>query len=306
MLRDARNNEFDMIARALTLYGSDDSRAESLKESMFQLLCAKQPSIRKQVISVQKDMFVGVIDLTDNSTVPLPVEDIDPIHVVPRARATITSRPRAPVSVEAPTPIDAVAQNVDTSSTTATTDTVSDSIQVCHVCVYLCVCMLFIACMCLFPQCMSDSRFRDRQPFANYECEKLVYVAPSKICTGYGLFAKVNIPSTSVACWYSGKQVMHRLSPDSNTWIANVCSVWGIDSEDITNFSGRWANHSLRNNARIALPDAGVLYCDRTKRHYIYIYTTRAITRGEEITVNYGKEFWTDDGGVSPYYYTYK
>ena len=46
--------------------------------------------------------------------------------------------------------------------------------------------------VCLFSQLMSTPRFRDRQPYVHFECERHVYVVRSHI-SGYGLFGKNNI-----------------------------------------------------------------------------------------------------------------
>jgi len=93
--------------------------------------------------------------------------------------------------------------------------------------------------------------------------------------------------------------------PDSSTWIAHIDDVWGIDAQDELNLSGRWANHSLRNNANITLPNDGLLYDGRIGRFCLLIQTIRDIYQNEEITVNYSRAYWTIDGVLSPYYYTY-
>ena len=92
---------------------------------------------------------------------------------------------------------------------------------------------------------------------------------------------------------------------DSNNWIAHIDEVWGIDAQDGLNYSGRWANHSLANNAKIALPNDGLFYDGRIRRYCILIYTIRDIVRNEEITVYYGRDYWKFNGVLSPYYYTY-
>ena len=42
MLASTRKNEFDMLARSLTLFGADDPRANQLKDQMFALLANRQ------------------------------------------------------------------------------------------------------------------------------------------------------------------------------------------------------------------------------------------------------------------------
>lgn len=157
--------------------------------------------------------------------------------------------------------------------------------------------------MCMCSQLARIPRFSDRQPFAHFHCEKDVYVAKSRI-SGYGLFAKNFIPKDSMACYYSGALVRLAQTPDSNDWVAHVDKVWGIDAQSMHNLSGRWANHSLAHNAKIAMPDAGLHYDGRIKRYCLLIWTLRDIDRNEEITVSYGKGYWTIRGVLSPYYYT--
>ena len=112
------------------------------------------------------------------------------------------------------------------------------------------------------------------------------------------------IPKYSIACYYSGALVKLAQTPDSNDWVAHVDEIWGIDAQSRINLSGRWANHSLANNAKIAMPDAGLHYDGRIKRYCLLIWTLRDIDRGEEITVSYGKGYWTIGGVLSPCYYT--
>ena len=61
---------------------------------------------------------------------------------------------------------------------------------------------------------------------------------------------------------------------------------------------------ALANNAKIALPDAGLYYDGRIKCYCLLIWTLRDIDRNEEITVSYGKGYWTIRGVLSPCYYT--
>ena len=103
-------------------------------------------------------------------------------------------------------------------------------------------------------------------------------MARSKI-SGYGLFAKNDIPRNSIACLYSGDIVRYTDSPDSNHWIASLDSEWGIDAHSSLNYSGRWANHSLAHNARIVLSNEGLFYDGRIKRYCVLIYTIRDISR---------------------------
>ena len=76
MLAATRKNEFDMLARALDLYGPDDPRAgDKLKDKMFELITNRQ-SMCDRISEVKKHRQESTIDLT----VASPSVDIDPIH----------------------------------------------------------------------------------------------------------------------------------------------------------------------------------------------------------------------------------
>ena len=150
---------------------------------------------------------------------------------------------------------------------------------------------------------MSTPRFRDRQPYVHFECERHVYVVRSHI-SGYGLFGKNNIrrnPSHSIVCLYSGKLVRHTEMSDSNsnTWRTHIDRVWGIDVQDEMNLSVRWSNHSLHNNDKIVIPNDGMTgyimtVGGRIKMFCILIQTIRDIDPNEEITLDYCRTYWSD------------
>ena len=112
-----------------------------------------------------------------------------------------------------------------------------------------------------------------------------------------------------------GKLVRHAEIPDSNTWIAHIDKVWGVDVQDEMNLSVRWSNHRLYNNDKIVINNDKIVIPNdgmtgyimtvggRIKMFCILIQTIRDIDPNEEITVDYCRAYWTIDGVVSPYYY---
>ena len=289
MFNASRQNEFKMLHQALALYAPEDPRAEDLKSRMFKLLSSYK-TMSEQIAEV-KHHLTATVDLTgpepSEPSDLFPDEEIDPIHA---GRSAVLAPPEL-----TPNPISPILAATPSASGDAIRQVNRDA----------CLNRSLYSCnVCLFSQLMSAPRFRDRQPYAHFECERDVYVARSHI-SGYGLFAKTNIRRHSIACMYSGKLVRHAEIPDSNTWIAHIDNVWGIDAQDEKNLSGRWANHSLRNNAKIALPNDGILYDGRIKVYCLLIQAIRDICVTEEITVDYSRLYWTIDGVVSPYYYTY-
>ena len=133
------------------------------------------------------------------------------------------------------------------------------------------------------------------QPF--YQQEPDVFVSKSSL-HGFGLFAETNIREGTTICLYSGS----RTTKDPNTMIDNETSFWAtiveddginwsIDSTKPNNHSGRWCNHSHKPNAE--LQHNGLVQL-RDKRIILHVVATKDIKQYEEITINYGKDYFTD------------
>ena len=136
------------------------------------------------------------------------------------------------------------------------------------------------------------------QPF--YQQEPDVFVSKSSL-HGFGLFAETNIREGTTICLYSGS----RTTKDLNTMIDNEMSFWAtiveddgnywsIDSTKPNNHSGRWCNHSHKPNAE--LQHNGLVQL-RDKRIILHVVATKDIKQYEEITINYGKDYFTGHDG---------
>ena len=106
---------------------------------------------------------------------------------------------------------------------------------------------------------------------------------------------------------YSGSLVTDVDSVD-NEWVTGIKSLdgsgeVGVNSWNPVNASGRWANHSRDFNAKMLVPAEG-LYHERWKFWFVYLYSTKNILPGDEIFVDYGKNYFTRNGVVDPTYYT--
>jgi len=101
-------------------------------------------------------------------------------------------------------------------------------------------------------------------------------VAPKRSSAGLGLFATKNFKKGDRIIEYVGKKV----APDSidNRYIFAVNKKWDIDGSPRWN-TARYANHSCVPNAEAVNDD------DR-----IFLEAKKAITVGEEITYDYGKD----------------
>ncbi len=114
-----------------------------------------------------------------------------------------------------------------------------------------------------------------------YDTNKLCFVADSPV-HGRGLFARRDIPADTWMGHYDGPQTtengMHVL------WMESGENGRTDDEQDWIGYDGknelRFLNHAQKPNAEMDGLD---------------LYTIRDISAGEEITINYGEEFETDE-----------
>ena len=130
MLNNERKNEFEMLAKTLTLFGADDSRSALLKEKMFALINNRQ-DMREQIsqvrINLESEYAVSFSDVTPPVAIdpihaeppaapPILVPNLDPIpiSVAPRGKAvgTISGEPPIPISATIPDPVTQVTSHV--------------------------------------------------------------------------------------------------------------------------------------------------------------------------------------------------
>jgi SET domain-containing protein len=102
--------------------------------------------------------------------------------------------------------------------------------------------------------------------------------------TGLGLFATEPIEKGTFIVEYSGRRlnnVQAEAMEDKNSkYLYEINSRWTIDGSSRRNI-GRYANHSCRPNAE----------SDRRKGK-VFIRATKAIKPGEEITYDYGRDYF--------------
>ena len=124
---------------------------------------------------------------------------------------------------------------------------------------------------------------------------------------GFGLFSRKHLRPGDIICLYSGTV------GSSQTENAFTCKVDGaehgstfmIDSSDHDNYSGRWINHSCVPNARLVVPIGGVIRNDKSKRYAIIVECVNEIHQCEEIFIDYGWEYFTQDKCLdTDYFYT--
>jgi uncharacterized protein len=99
--------------------------------------------------------------------------------------------------------------------------------------------------------------------------------------TGLGLFATKLIRRGSFIVHYTGKKLHNRIADELDTkYLFEINNRWTIDGSSRKNIA-RYINHSCRPNA-----EADV------KKHKILISATKTIHPGDEITYNYGRNYF--------------
>ena len=152
--------------------------------------------------------------------------------------------------------------------------------------------------------CVDRYNLRGRQPFANVE--PLVEVRRSRICSGFGLFARVPIEGDTLVCRYSGRCVdghhavhstsKYILGPVSSTVETSkqgkvVTRHWYIDSTETFNHSGRYLNKNDGDpNCVWDFPDniSKMLYDRTIDRWYVNVKTAYDVEQDAELDIHYG------------------
>ncbi|HVY36054.1 MAG TPA: SET domain-containing protein [Candidatus Paceibacterota bacterium] len=102
---------------------------------------------------------------------------------------------------------------------------------------------------------------------------------------GLGLFALQPIPKGTFIIEYKGTLLTEAQANErGGQYLFEINGRWTIDGSSRTNLA-RYINHSCR-------PNCETTTNERKKR--VTIYAKRAIREGEELSYDYGKEFWND------------
>jgi SET domain-containing protein len=112
--------------------------------------------------------------------------------------------------------------------------------------------------------------------------KKLVRIGRSK--TGLGLFATTEIRKRTIIVYYTGRRISTEYANSAETrdsrYMFEINSRWTIDGKSRKNL-GRYANHSCRPNAESDIV-----------RGKIFLRAIKKIQPGDEITYDYGKEYF--------------
>ena len=109
-----------------------------------------------------------------------------------------------------------------------------------------------------------------------------------RTATGLGLIAKTTIPKGKCIIEYTGPYLPNeKVDTMDGKYFFAVNSKWSVDGSRRDNIA-RYINHSCRPNAEALV----------SQRKRIWIWSKRKIKAGEEITYDYGKEYF--DGVIKP------
>ena len=99
--------------------------------------------------------------------------------------------------------------------------------------------------------------------------------------TGCGLFAEEDIPPRHFIIEYWGKLVPNKIADKvGGRYLFDLVNGYTILGETRKNIA-RYANHACRPNAEV-----------RVAKNRVYIYSTKRIKAGDQITYDYGKEYF--------------
>lgn len=104
-----------------------------------------------------------------------------------------------------------------------------------------------------------------------------------KSLTGKGLFAQEDIPKGKYVIEYFGRELSEKEKYTSNSkYLFEINSKKTIDGNVKPNIA-RYINHSCVPNCEVEI-----------KKGRILVFSKKNIKRGEELSYNYGREYWNE------------
>lgn len=100
---------------------------------------------------------------------------------------------------------------------------------------------------------------------------------------GLGLFTTIPIKKGAFVIEYTGKRLPNDVANEMTTkYLFEVDDKWTIDGSERSNLA-RYVNHSCDSNCEVKLEDGRIIY-----------YAHRNIQAGEELTIDYGDEYYNE------------
>ncbi len=100
---------------------------------------------------------------------------------------------------------------------------------------------------------------------------------------GFGLFSRVSYKKGEFVVEYTGTKISSKIADDLTTrYLFEIDEQWTIDGSPRTNIA-RYINHSCEPNCEVEIEDGRIM-----------LYAVRAISAGEELTFDYGEEYFDE------------
>ncbi len=116
-----------------------------------------------------------------------------------------------------------------------------------------------------------------------YIFPKRAKVVCKRTASGLGLFAAEDIKKGQFIIEYKGEKITEEEAADrGGQYLFELNSRFTLDGKSRKNLA-RYINHSCLPNAETEI-----------KGHQVFVSAKKAIKKGEEITYDYGKEFWKE------------
>ena len=114
--------------------------------------------------------------------------------------------------------------------------------------------------------------------------KKIESWAVKKSMAGLGLFAQRDFKKGDFIIEYTGKKITHEAADrKGGLYLFTLNDQWVLDGTN-RKYKARYLNHSCRPNCEAVIEDES----------YIMIYARKKIRDGNELTFNYGKEYFED------------
>ncbi len=108
--------------------------------------------------------------------------------------------------------------------------------------------------------------------------------AVKKSATGLGLFAQKDFKAGDFIIEYTGKKISHeKADKKGGLYLFTLNKKWVLDGTD-RKHKARYLNHSCKPNCEAIIED------DK----HIMIYAMKKISTGDELTFDYGEEYFED------------
>jgi len=108
-------------------------------------------------------------------------------------------------------------------------------------------------------------------------------VRKAALGSGHGLFARMPIKKKDFIIEYTGKKLPTPIANELSTrYLFEIDDEWTIDGSPRSN-TARYINHGCKPNCEVEIEDGKLM-----------IYAYKNIEKGEELTFDYGKEYYNE------------